>query len=87
MKKTSTGNNVSATFSSLYFKLLYFNNSTNFEGLLFTTCVLYQGLTRSELEYISKMGKSAIKTSRRDLSAVLSKVIVHSSLIATIYGK
>ena len=37
---------------------------------------LHIGLTRSELEYISKMGKSAIKTSRRDLSAVLSKVCV-----------
>ena len=43
---------------------------------------LHIGLTRSELEYVSKMGKSAIKTSRRDLSAVLSKGLVGGTTVS-----
>ncbi|CAB3998063.1 pseudouridine-metabolizing bifunctional -like isoform X1, partial [Paramuricea clavata] len=43
---------------------------------------LHIGLTRSELEYISKMGKSAIKTSRRDIPAVLSKGLVGGTTVS-----
>ena len=43
--------------------------------------ICFKGLTRSELEYVAKMGKSAIKTSRRDLPAVLSKVTYKNGLI------